>query len=75
MNRLSDTKIRSIKNAGRYADGGGLFLQVSDTGTKSWLYRFRFADRRREMGLGQYPRIGLADARRLASQARALLVQ
>jgi hypothetical protein len=58
---------------GHFGDGGGLYLQVSGTGTKSWCFRFTFGGRRREMGLGQFPTISLADARLAASDCRRAL--
>lgn len=39
----------------------------------SWVLRYRVAGKAREMGLGAYPEVGLAEARRLAEEARALL--
>lgn len=41
----------------------GLRLIVSETGAKSWEYRYRFADRLRRIRLGQYPAVGIAEAR------------
>lgn len=55
-----------------YPDGAGLYLQVSPGGTKSWIYRFMLAGRAREMGLGPLHTVPLADARRLAQEARQL---
>jgi len=54
-----------IKKAGpgRYGDGGGLELHKSETGGK-WIWRYSFGGKRRQMGLGSYPAIGLADARK-----------
>jgi integrase len=56
-----------------YADGGGLYLQVSGKGAKSWIYRYASLDGRRrdrEMGLGPAHTISLSDARGLAADAR-----
>ena len=60
-----------------YADGGNLFLQVTATGAKSWLYIYRDAThKQRWMGLGSLTGAGtgiaisLADARDLAAKAR-----
>ena len=39
-NRLSVKKIEKLQKAGRYPDGHGLYLQVTDTGKKSWLFRY-----------------------------------
>ena len=54
-NRLSAVTVATSKGAGMYADGGGLYLQISNSGSKSWVFRFRFQGRRREMGLGALP--------------------
>ena len=55
-----------------YADGGGLYLQVSPTGTKSWIFRFTLDGREREMGLGPLPDVSLAEAREKAAECRRL---
>ncbi len=52
INRLTARKVETVKTPGYLKDGGGLFLQVGETGSKSWIFEFRFAGRRREMGLG-----------------------
>ena len=56
----------------RVTGAPGLTLQVSETGAKSWIWRFRLAGRRREMGLGSVDKVGLADARKAAIAAAAL---
>ncbi|WP_171178687.1 site-specific integrase [Ruegeria sp. HKCCD8929] len=55
----------AIKNApdGKLEDGGGLRLTKKGAGGK-WIYRYSFAKRRREMGLGSYPEVSLAEARK-----------
>lgn len=58
--------------AGMYADGAGLYLQVSGNGAKSWIYRFSIRGKPREMGLGSFTAITLADARVKAAACRAL---
>jgi len=75
VNRLSAVTVAKAKNAGMYADGGGLYLQVSSSGSKSWVFRFRFQARRRDMGLGALPSVGLAIARDKAFECRRLLMQ
>jgi len=54
-----------IKNAapGLYGDGGGLYLHRTEDGGK-WIYRFTFAGRRRDMGLGALSAVSLAQARK-----------
>ena len=60
------------KAKGLYPDGGGLYLQVSASGAKSWVYRYMLLRRSREMGLGSLLAIGLSDARKKAAEARRL---
>jgi integrase len=62
--------IRSITTLGMHGDGGGLYLKVTKSGTKSWIYRFQLSGKRREMGLGAADVIGLAKARNLAADCR-----
>src|SRR5215831_2959708 len=52
-------------------DGGGLYLRVSPTGSKSWTYRYQIAGRRRDMGIGGFPDVSLAEARQRAASLRA----
>jgi integrase len=54
-----------------YADGGGLYLQVTEGG-RSWIYRYMLNKRAREMGLGPLALYGLSEARALAQDARRL---
>jgi integrase len=70
INRLTDAMARAASKKGRHADGRGLYLNVSKTGSKSWVFVWRDHGRHREMGLGPYPTIGLALARRKADEAR-----
>jgi integrase len=63
INRLTARKVETVKTPGYVSDGGGLFLQVGPTGSKSWVFVFRFANRSREMGLGSLERVSLAAAR------------
>ncbi len=62
--------IRSINMPGMHGDGGSLYLKVTKSGTKSWIYRFQLNGKRREMGLGDANIIGLARARQLAADCR-----
>src|SRR5947199_10464927 len=59
---------------GLHGDGGGLWLQVTPNRRgRSWVFRYRFNGRDREMGLGSLDTIGLADAREYATQCRKSL--
>jgi integrase len=61
-NRFSDRSVRS-KKAGFHADGGGLYLQVSESGARSWILRTLVHGKRRDIGLGGWPIVSLAEAR------------
>jgi integrase len=73
INRLTARKVETVKTPGYLKDGGGLFLQVGETGSKSWIFEFRFAGRRREMGLGSLERVSLAAARAARDECNQLL--
>lgn len=74
LNRLSARRVATVTDAGYYADGGGLYLQVTAGGAKSWVFRFTLAKRSREMGLGPTHTVTLADAREAAADARRVLL-
>jgi integrase len=71
--RLKAVQIQRMTEPGRYHDGGGLYLQISPTGTKSWVFRFRLHGKLRDMGLGSVPDFSLAEARARAQQQRQLV--
>ncbi|MBP0494007.1 integrase arm-type DNA-binding domain-containing protein [Roseomonas sp. SG15] len=71
--KLTALKIKALTSPGRYGDGGGLWLQVRDADHRSWLFRYTLHGRAREMGLGPFPDVSLADARQQAQTQRALL--
>ena len=52
IGKLTALAADKAKRRGYYGDGGGLFLQVSASGSKSWVFRFKDAGKLREMGLG-----------------------
>jgi len=62
-NRLNALAVNSIKEAGLYSDGEGLYLQVTVAGVKSWLYRYMRKGVARTMGLGPLHAVSLAKAR------------
>ena len=76
MARLnSQRSVESIKDVGYHHCGPGLYLQVSPSGTKSWIFRFKspVTKKQREMGLGSQRVIGLAEARQLALEQKRLV--
>ncbi|NML43521.1 integrase arm-type DNA-binding domain-containing protein [Ramlibacter sp. G-1-2-2] len=74
---LSALVVGRLKEPGMHAVGGvsGLYLQVLDSGARTWVLRASIAGRRRDMGLGGFPDVTLALARDKARQARALIDQ
>lgn len=65
-------------SAGRYGDGAGLYLRVRDPQSKFWVFRYRFSDRIREMGLGTASgpvAVPLAEVRMRRDDLRRLLRQ
>ena len=70
--RLTALSITRAKTPGYIHDGSGLYLQVAPAGSRSWIFRYSLAGKRREMGLGPYPAISLAEARNCATEARSL---
>ncbi|MBJ7485276.1 integrase arm-type DNA-binding domain-containing protein [Brevundimonas sp.] len=73
VNRLTDRTVRSVRTQGNHPDGNCLYLQVSPTGGKSWIYRYMVAGRSRDMGLGSLLDVTLAEARERRDAARKLL--
>jgi hypothetical protein len=73
--RLTAVGIGNLKEKGLYADGGGLYLRITDRGTKGWIFRFSRNDRTRDMGLGTFEEISLASAREISEKCRKLLKQ
>jgi integrase len=70
--KLTALKTAKVEATGYYGDGGGLFLQVSKYGSKSWVFRFKANGRLREMGLGSLDTYSLAEARERARACRKL---
>jgi integrase len=68
-NRLSAGFLKSAP-VGKHCDGAGLWLIKREDGGAQWVLRVTVHGRRREMGLGGFPALGLADARKLADRWR-----
>ncbi|MDR1076416.1 MAG: integrase arm-type DNA-binding domain-containing protein [Xanthomonadaceae bacterium] len=75
INRLSARAVQTTTKTGYHADGGGLYLLVGPTGAKSWVFRYQFQGRRREMGLGPAAVVSLQEARMAALAQRKVLVE
>ena len=76
LHKLTDASVRAEKKSGRHSDGGGLYLNVSSTQSKSWVFMWTPpGGKRREMGLGAYPTISLAVARKRAEANRHAIAE
>ncbi|MGH7023808.1 MAG: tyrosine-type recombinase/integrase [Caulobacteraceae bacterium] len=73
---LTDTAIRNAKPKSedyKIADGRGLFLLVTATGSKLWRMRFKHLGKEQKLSFGGYPDLSLKDARERCDNARSLI--
>lgn len=70
--RLKPLDVARASAPGLYGDGGGLYLQVTGAGGRSWLYRYKLNGKARAMGLGGLDTVSLREARLLAAECRKL---
>ncbi|WP_246392066.1 tyrosine-type recombinase/integrase [Paraburkholderia youngii] len=73
LHRLSALRVGKLVDPGYYPDGGGLYFQISASGSRSWIFQFKLSGRSREMGLGPIATVSLSQARAEAARCRALL--
>ncbi|MDE0568790.1 integrase arm-type DNA-binding domain-containing protein, partial [Shewanella sp. K8] len=78
MGQLNDAKIKNLKPGEKdqvISDGEGLQLRLRVNGTKQWNFNYYHpvTKKRVNIGLGRYPAVSLAQARKLAMEQRELL--
>jgi integrase len=73
VKQLTAIKVQKLKMPGMYADGAGLYLQVTSANAKSWIFRYSLRGKAREMGLGSLRKTSLADARAEVADCHRLL--
>ena len=71
-NSLNPMKAKNL-TAGKYADGRGLWLMKRSKVAGKWILRLSVDGKRREMGLGGWPDVGVAEARERSAEARRRL--
>ncbi|WP_374786290.1 tyrosine-type recombinase/integrase, partial [Paenochrobactrum gallinarii] len=73
--KLNKLNALAVKNspAGKYSDGGGLWLHKRGDGGAQWVLRVTVHGRRREMGLGALATVSLKEAREAADRYRAMV--
>ena len=78
-NKLTARFVETVTKPGRHSDGGGLYLNVTKSGAKSWVFMWKKDGRRREMGLGsatghgKVAVVSLSVARKKADEIRDTL--
>jgi hypothetical protein len=73
---LTDTKLKALKpreKLYRVADMAGLCIEVRPNGSRLWRFRYRWLGRATMLGLGEYPHVTLAEARKRRDKAREQL--
>lgn len=69
---LTTRQITTVPS-GFHPDGGNLYLRVRDTGSRSWVFRYKIAGKVIELGLGPIANRSLSQARDLAARMRTLV--
>ncbi|GAA0439524.1 MULTISPECIES: tyrosine-type recombinase/integrase [Sphingomonas] len=70
LNQLTAREVASLKEPGRHADGGGLYLRITSAGGRSWVFMKASNGKRAEIGIGAAASVSLATARRIAGEMR-----
>ncbi len=71
--KLTDAQLRNLTEPGKHFDGGGLYLELTKTGSCYWRMKYRHSGKEKRMAFGVYPGVSLKDARELANRARTVL--
>ena len=74
--KLTDRQIKTAEikpKSYKLTDGKGLFLLIEPNGSKKWRYKYSYIGKEKQLGLGIYPAVGLADARQERQRLRELL--
>ena len=75
MGKLTGLSVKAISKPGRHGDGDGLYLHIAHSCSKSWVQRVVVNGRRRDIGLGPYPLVGLAKVRGSAAENRSAVAE
>lgn len=72
---LTDVQCRNAicpleRKQARFTDAGGLYLQVSPSGSKRWFYKYRTQGKEKQLALGSYPVVSLMAARKARDAAK-----
>lgn len=75
LQKLHPKATKTITKAGRHSDGGGLYLNVKKSGTKSWVFIYKRNHKKTEIGLGGIAGVSLAKAREIAQTCREAVAE
>lgn len=75
LNKLSAARAKALRDPGRHSDGAGLYLRIRPSGAKSWIFNYSDNGRRRDLGLGGYSDVTLAQARDRARACRSAMAE
>jgi len=75
IHKLKQLQVEKSQAMGMMNDGGGLYLKVRNSSSKNWIYRYTLQGKTVDMGLGSYPTISLAQARKDVEQWRKIKSQ
>ena len=75
MGKLTALQVQNLKRAGRFGDGGGLYLRIAPGGSKQFIQRIVINGKRRDLGLGPWPLVSLREAREKSFEIRRAVFQ
>lgn len=75
IHKLTDRTCKAANKPGMLGDGGGLYLGIRSSGSRSWSFVWKSEGKRHELGLGPYPAVSLAKARMLAADSREAVAE
>lgn len=72
---LTAVFVKGVSEPGKYHDGQGtgLYLRVDHNGSRFWVQRVTIRGKRRELGLGSFPMVSLAEAREQAAENKRIV--
>lgn len=72
MANLMAAKVKALQEPGKYRDGSnGLLLRIAPGGSKQWVQRITIEGKRRDLGLGAFSHVSLAQARQKAAENKS----
>ena len=74
MKKLNNKQLLAL-TSGKYHDGNGLYITISRQGSGKWSFRYRINQKSREMGLGKFPEVSLAEGRLQSLNNKQLLAK